>query len=164
MYAIFARDQRYGIGKNNDLPWPRSKIDLAHFRKCTEHDILVMGRKTWESIGSTSLPNRETWVLSSSDDLYGDYKRKLSSIDHLKEAIEREKTSTNRRIWVVGGGEIFNQLLPLCDRIYETCFEGDYNCDTSISQIQLSYFSVLIDTRYESTENLFFNIWARHAK
>lgn len=164
MRAIFARDQNYGIGKNNDLPWPRSKTDLSHFKKCTEGGILVMGRKTWESIGSTSLPSREAWVLSSADELYGDYAKKFSSIDHLKAAIDEEKTSKNREIWVIGGAEVFNQLLPLCERIYETVFDDVYKCDTFISKEHLSYFGSLVETQSSRPERLFFNIWRRHAK
>lgn len=164
MRAIFARDQKYGIGKNNDLPWPRSKTDLSHFKKCTECGILVMGRKTWESIGSTSLPGRESWVLTSADELYGDYAKKFSSIDYLKEAIEEEEKSKNREIWVIGGAEVFNQLLPLCEQIYETVFDDVYKCDTFISKELLSYFGTLVETQFNTSERLFFNIWRRHAK
>ena len=64
---VVAYDKNRGIGENGDLPWGRSlPADLAHFKEITTGGNIIMGRKTYESIGSRPLPNRKNIVLSSS--------------------------------------------------------------------------------------------------
>ena len=64
--GILAHDKECVIGKDGGLPWPKNSEDLKWFKECTEHSIVVMGRKTWESL-PFKLPNRDTVVVTSSD-------------------------------------------------------------------------------------------------
>src|SRR5688572_4964881 len=107
------------IGAGNKIPWHMPE-DFKWFKKMTTGQIIVMGRKTFESIGKP-LPNRETIVLSKSG-----YK-----IDGIKtvSSIADLPAGDSREIWICGGAEIYAQTLPLCSDLYLTVvqrnFEGD---------------------------------------
>lgn len=140
--AIFACDANFGIGKNNDLPWDRHDGDMLWFRNNTKGHVVVMGRKTWESIGSKSLPNR-TNVVVTSQDLMSDEGAKPHAtwngdidlcISHLK------KTYPELKIWIIGGADIYKQAFPYCDHIYMTKFHAEYDCDTFIDTNKFSSF------------------------
>jgi dihydrofolate reductase len=64
--AILAHDEKYGVGKNGGLPWPHNPADMKWFRECTDGHIVIMGRKTWESLGNKKLPNRTNIVVTRS--------------------------------------------------------------------------------------------------
>jgi len=64
--AILAHDEYYGIGKEGKLPWKHSPADMKWFRDCTKGHVVIMGRKTWESIRSTNLPGRINIVVTGS--------------------------------------------------------------------------------------------------
>jgi len=108
------------IGNKGDIPWHLPE-DFKWFKKTTMGQILVMGRKTYESIGRP-LPGRETYVLSRQPrEITGVHSfTNLELLDHLK---------TDKTIWIAGGGEIYRQMLPRCVEIYLTrvhrTVEGD---------------------------------------
>lgn len=104
------------IGLKGQLPW-KIKEDLQHFKRNTIHQTMVMGRKTFESLGSRPLPERETVVLSTQPrpmDLDPNVVW-LNTYDAVLEYVKDEKT-----VWVVGGGEIYNLFLPVCDEMHIT--------------------------------------------
>lgn len=108
------------IGSNNQIPW-RLPEDFRWFKKMTTGHILVMGRKTFESIGQP-LPDRTTIVLSRSS-LAIPGVRTVSSLDEL------DFQNEPREIFVCGGARIYEQLLPRCSDLYLTrvkrVVEGD---------------------------------------
>jgi len=65
--AILACDEEWGIGRDNDLPWPHMQRDLAWFKQCTSNSTVAMGRKTWDSLPRKPLPNRKNIVVSNSN-------------------------------------------------------------------------------------------------
>jgi dihydrofolate reductase len=117
---IWAMDDNRTIGKNNDLPW-RLPADLAYFKKVTYGHPVVMGRKTYESIGKP-LPGRENIIVTRNKD----YRPKGVTVVH---SLEEVKQTKQEEIFVIGGAQIFEQALPLADRLYVThiheTFEGD---------------------------------------
>jgi dihydrofolate reductase len=125
--AILAMDEYMGIGFENGLPWPTNKKDMAWFSDNTRGHVVVMGRKTWESLGSHPLPNRINIVVSSQDVegpdavLSGDMGTILQQL---------ENRHPDLHIWVIGGADIYRQALPHCDKIYVTRIKGVYRCDT----------------------------------
>ena len=107
--AIAAMAENRVIGNQGDIPW-HLPADFKWFKKTTMGDILVMGRKTYESIGRP-LPGRETYVLSRQT-------RKIEGVHNFTELDTLDQLNTDKTIWIAGGGEIYNQLLPRCEALY----------------------------------------------
>ncbi len=111
---VVAYDENYGIGKNNDLLWGRDLPgDLQHFKKVTANGAIIMGRKTYESIGRP-LPNRQNIVISktmgSTDG--------VTVVGSLQDAYAA--VDTERDIYVIGGGEVYALAIDSIDRIVAT--------------------------------------------
>lgn len=122
---IVAMDERRGIGYRGQLPW-HLPADLRRFKSLTMGHSLVMGRKTYESIGR-SLPGRTMIVLTRDRD----YNAPGCLLAHsLEEALEIARQSGDDEVFVIGGGEVFEQALPLADRIYLTRVHAVFEADT----------------------------------
>lgn len=128
---IAAIDEKRGLGKNNDLLF-KIPEDMKRLRELTTGHPLVMGRKTFESLGRL-LPNRTHIVITRDSQRI----EKLSYhpeaiVTSLEDGIEVAKKSPgNDEIFVFGGGEIFRQAIEkgLVDRLYLTIVEGNYGAD-----------------------------------
>ena len=101
------------IGRDNDLPW-RIREDLQHFKQLTLGHTLVMGRKTYDSIGRP-LPGRRTVVVTRQLDWSADG---VEVVHTLEEALKYEGD-----LYVAGGGEIYRQALPYADRLELTGYD-----------------------------------------
>lgn len=155
--AIIAFDEKYGIGKNGSLPWEHNPSDMKWFKECTTGHVVVMGRKTWESLGSKKLPNRINIVITRSkiegtpDGVYqGDIQKLIRMIK-----LEYRDLKT----WIIGGSEIYKQSLSLCDNIYTTQFKGDYECDTFVPMEE--YLAGYFKAAYKERDGLTFTIWSK---
>lgn len=116
---IVAMDKNNAIGFNNDLPWGRGlKDDLANFKKATTGTSIIMGRKTFESIGSRPLPNRENIVVTS----------QATGVKGVLSAVSLESAYTLARypIMVIGGGQIYAAALADMNRLIVTLVDGDF--------------------------------------
>lgn len=124
---VVAYDLNRAIGANGDLPWKRDlPADLTNFKNLTMGGSIIMGRKTFESIGSRPLPGRENIVLSSQPVQGAVWATSLE--DALKKA--------QNDIYIIGGERVFKEALPKADIIYAT--EVDYNfleADTFFSDL-----------------------------
>jgi dihydrofolate reductase / thymidylate synthase len=139
---ILACDSKYGIGKNNKLPWHFSD-DLKYFKRLTEFSddfnkksCVIMGRKTWESIPNNYLKNRINIVISRNKeitDLYKSENEKILFFDSLIFAINYSKKNFSN-VWIIGGSDIYNQSFNyyLVDYIYLTQINCDFKCDKFI--------------------------------
>ncbi len=126
---IVAMSTNRTIGKDNQLPW-HLPADLAHFKKVTMGKPVIMGRKTWESIGRP-LPGRENIVVT---------RRELPSragihvVADLDEAMAvahvKAKANHAGEIMIIGGAQIFEQTVEYSDRIYLTTVVADIEGDT----------------------------------
>jgi dihydrofolate reductase len=118
---MLAMDENRVIGKDNDLPW-RLPADLAYFKRVTMGQPIIMGRKTYDSIGRP-LPGRENIVVTRNKDFKAEG---ITVVHSLQEALEHTK---NTEAFVIGGAQIFKEALPLASRLYIThiyhTFEGD---------------------------------------
>jgi dihydrofolate reductase len=103
------------IGNENALLW-RLSADLKRFKALTTHHAVIMGRKTYESIGKP-LPNRLNIVVSRQENLYIEGCATTTTIAH---AIEIAQVAAHTEIFIIGGGEIYNQTLDICQKIYLT--------------------------------------------
>lgn len=112
---IVAYDKNQGIGKENTLPWKLSE-DLKMFKKITENNYIVMGRKTFESIGKP-LPNRKNIIITRDTDYQQD---KCLIINEIKDILNFAKSKPHYEIFVIGGAQIYKQMLEHADRLYIT--------------------------------------------
>ena len=123
---IVATAENGVIGKDNQLLW-RLSADLKQFRILTTGHSIIMGRKTFASIGK-SLPNRTNIVISRQTNF--DFPTGILQTDSLEKAIEIAKNSEgNDEIFIIGGGNVYRQALDITDKIYLTevkaTLEGD---------------------------------------
>ena len=131
--AIVAVDQNWGIGYKGEL-LEHLPPDLKYFKELTTGHVVVMGRKTWDSLPKKPLPNRINYVItreakSSNEEVaYFD-------MNCIKMMIQKQ---SDYEYFIIGGGTIYKELLPLCDRVYVTKIEKSYkNVDT--------YFPINLD-------------------
>lgn len=122
---IVAMDDKNGIGKTNELLWYISG-DMKHFKGKTSGFPIIMGRKTYQSIGR-ALPNRKNIVITSDRNFQAEGCVITHSLD---EALTEASKEENEEIFVIGGGQIYNLALPLTDKLYITKVEGDFGADT----------------------------------
>jgi len=130
--AIVVAAARNGvIGRDGDMPW-RLSSDLKRFKAITMGRPIIMGRKTWESIGRP-LPGRENIVISSRGDFEAPGAKVVSS---LEEAIAAARESAGEgQVFIVGGGQIYRQAMPLADILHVTHVETEVEGDTSFPPI-----------------------------
>ncbi|ANB58242.1 dihydrofolate reductase [Anoxybacillus sp. B7M1] len=122
---IVAMDHHRVIGKDNQLPW-HLPADLAYFKRVTMGHPIIMGRKTFESIGRP-LPGRENIIITRNHSFRPEGCTVIHSVaDIQKIAAERE----NEEIFIIGGAELFRATLPLADRLYITKIAGQFAGDT----------------------------------
>jgi dihydrofolate reductase len=119
---ILAMDTRRAIGLNNQLPW-RLPADLAYFKRVTINHTVLMGRKTYESMGKP-LPNRTNVILTQNSDYIAE---DCIIVHSVEEAVERFKDA---EVFVIGGAEIFRLFMPYVDRMYITRIEQEFAADT----------------------------------
>jgi|UniRef100_UPI004048CE3C dihydrofolate reductase len=117
---IVARTRNYVIGRDNQMPWKIS-ADLQFFKKVTMGYPVIMGRKTWESIGRP-LPGRRNIVVSRNSELQLEGAELASSLDAALDALDELP-----RVFVIGGEQLFTQAFPKADRLYITEIDLDIN-------------------------------------
>lgn len=122
---IVARTLNHVIGKENQMPW-NLPVDLAWFRQNTLGKPVIMGRKTYKSIGRL-LPKRPNIILSRS----GFCVEGAYTAQNFAQAAELAETFANTdEIMVIGGGELFKQTIPQADRLYLTEIQAEIEGDT----------------------------------
>jgi len=124
---IVAVGNNSAIGCDNQLLC-RISADLKRFKQITTGHTIVMGRKTYESIGKP-LPNRQNVVISRNADLT------LAGVEVVKSIDEAITVAKGDELFVIGGGEIYSQTLPIVNRIYLTRVWEDYTADTFFPEI-----------------------------
>lgn len=125
--AIVAHDKNYLIGGENKLLW-HIPADLKRFKKITTGHTVVMGRKTFESIGKP-LPNRLNIILTKDKDFKAEGCLIFNDVISLLNDINKEG-----EIFIIGGGQIYKELFPLINRIYVTLVDGEYVGDAYFPQ------------------------------
>ncbi|MFC4892371.1 dihydrofolate reductase [Pseudofrancisella aestuarii] len=134
---IVAYDKNHGIGKENTLPWKLSE-DLKNFKKITENNYIIMGRKTFDSIGRP-LPNRKNIILTRDKE----YKRdNCLVINDVQNVLNFAKSKPHYEIFVIGGAQIYRQFVNLADRLYIT------EVDTEMTDLD-AFFPEWDKSKYE---------------
>lgn len=133
---IVATDKKNGIGIHNQLPWHLPE-DLAHFKRTTSGHSIIMGRKTFDSIGRP-LPNRKNIVISRNKDWQRDGVTCVSSIE------EAVKQSEGHEAFVIGGAQIYQQAIDKAQKLIVTEIQGVFDCD--------AFFPLIDDTIWQESQ------------
>ncbi len=118
--AIAAMSLNRVIGAQNKIPWHLPE-DFKWFKQLTTGNVIVMGRKTFESIGKP-LPNRETIVLSRSQFSF-------PGVRTISDLSEIDLVGESREVFIVGGAQVYAQALPLCSDLYLTLVKREVEGD-----------------------------------
>ena len=133
------------IGGNNSLLWHISE-DLRRFKQITLGHPVIMGRKTYESIGRP-LPNRDNIIISRN----GEYQAEgCKTVGSLSQAISLYPA--DQEIFIIGGGEIYRQSMDMADKLYITEVEAQFDGDTFFPEIDPAIWQESLRQRYERGE------------
>jgi dihydrofolate reductase len=137
---LVAMDENRVIGKNNKLPW-HLPADLQYFKRITMGHPIVMGRKTFDSIGRL-LPGRENVIVTRSNE----YQQNGAVILHSIEEIIRYANAHHDEVFVIGGAEIFKEILPAADKLYSTNIHHSFEGDVFFPDINETEWTILSKT------------------
>jgi dihydrofolate reductase len=148
---IVATDLNGVIGNKGTMPWGRLPNDLNFFRRQTEGKIVIMGRKTYDSIGKP-LPNRENIVISRTTDTR-QQGIQVHSFETVKQIVDIESKLGD--VYIIGGETIYKQFLPYVDRIYKTVIEAEFEGDTIFPDFTNygQWVAVLLDEKEPDDKN-----------
>ncbi len=140
---IAAMSENGIIGSNNKLPWHLPE-ELKYFRKVTTGKPIIMGRKTFESMGSKPLPNRTNIILTRTPHFSVTGCMVVDSVeDALKVALGHEE------VMIIGGGEIYKLFLPLVSRLYLTLVHQNFSGDTHFPPILWEDWNLISEDKQE---------------
>ena len=139
---IVATSKNRVIGNNNSLIW-KLPADLKRFKQITTGNTIVMGRKTYESIGKP-LPNRRNIIITRDTNYLVD---NCEIVNSLEEAL----MLCNNDCFIIGGGEIYKQSIDIADKIYLTLVQEDFEGDTYFPEIGKEWTKVFRED-YEGDE------------
>ena len=156
---IIAIDKHFLIGNNNTLPWPHLKTDMQHFRALSMGKTIVMGRKTFQSIGK-ALPGRKNIVITRDATFSAPDVTVYHSVDDVL-----EETKNEPEVCIIGGASIYKEFLPFTDTIYLTKIDGVFEGDVYLPREFLNDFVLTKETHHpKDTANPFdltFTIYSR---
>ncbi|MDX8336210.1 dihydrofolate reductase [Candidatus Cetobacterium colombiensis] len=138
---IVAMDENNIIGCNNKMPWNIPE-DLSLFKKITTNSIVIMGRKTFESIGKP-LPNRINFVLSRDKNFFHKDIKIFNCPNNALETALSLKSSYNKEIFIIGGKTIYEYFLPFINELHLSFIKGKYFGDTFFPPLNLNDFSIV---------------------
>jgi len=144
---IVAHANNRVIGKNNDMPW-HLPADLAYFKKTTLGKPIIMGRKTYQSIGR-ALPGRKNIVISRDDNFQAEGVEVVNSVDAALALVV-----DSAEVMVIGGGAIYQHCLAVAQRLYITHINADIDGDTYFPEYDLTVWQkIASDIRPSDEKN-----------
>ncbi|MFN8847235.1 MAG: dihydrofolate reductase [Bdellovibrionales bacterium] len=157
---IVATDLNGAIGKDNKLPWHLPE-DLKFFKATTQGKIMIMGRKTFDSIGRL-LPGRFHIVITRQS--LNSENPMLKYVSSLDEALKMAKSLIGQwpeEVFILGGGEIFTQSIDLVDRIYLTKIEKVVEGDCFYPKVDFSKFNIDKEDHFHTSEKFSIRTYCR---
>lgn len=153
---IVAKSKNNVIGNNNQLPW-HLPADLAHFKSITMGKPIIMGRKTYDSIGKP-LPGRRNIIISRNKKL------KLAGCDvfhSIDDALNAVKTE--QEVMIIGGANLYLQALSRANTIYLTVIDAEFSGDTFFPELNNNEWKLTLEEKHFKDErnkyNYFFQVW-----
>ena len=157
---IVAAATNNAIGKDGKLPWHLPN-DMKHFKNITWGMPIVMGRKTFESLGK-ALPGRKNIVISRQPGWKAD---SVIIVKNIEDALFVVKEADAREVMVIGGGEIYKTIFPKARRIYLTRIEAEPESDTFFPSIKPEEWHLMSQQDHEADAknayNYSFQVWER---
>lgn len=146
---IVAIASNYAIGKDNDLLWHISK-DLKRFKELTEGHYIVMGKRTYFSLPKRPLPKRTSLIIT---DVQGEVIDNCLMAYSIDDAIN--KMDSSKENFIIGGGSIYKQFMPLADKLYITRVHKDFDADTFFPEISLDEWKLIskVDVNNDDQNN-----------
>jgi dihydrofolate reductase len=144
---VVATDMRRGIGIDNKLPWHLPE-DLAHFKRTTSGHAVIMGRKTFDSIGRP-LPNRRNIVVTRNPTWKHDGVEAVASVDAAIALLGDEEA------FVIGGAQIYAEALPRTSQLVVTEIGKTFDCDAFFPPISPAEWKEVAREQYHSEKNGF---------
>jgi len=142
--AVVAIAENHAIGKNNQLLWHLPN-DLKHFRLITTGHTVIMGRKTYESVGKP-LPNRRNIIITRQQiEIAG-----CEVVSSIEEALAL--CAAEQEVFIVGGAEIYKLAMPLTDRIYLTIVHQSFEADAFFPEISKTEWTEAQQEDYAADE------------
>ncbi len=157
---IVATDLNGAIGKDNKLPWHLPE-DLKFFKETTQGKIIIMGRKTFDSIGRL-LPGRMHLVITRQQKTSDN--DNLMYVSSLDEAIRKAGTLIGKwpsEVFILGGGEIFQQSIHMVNKIYLTKIEKTVDGDCFYPQVDFSLFDLEKQNHFHTSEKFSISLYCR---
>lgn len=150
---IVAHDPNLVIGNEGGLPWHYSN-DLKYFKKVTMGHPMLMGRGVFEELDEKPLPGRENVVLSRTRNY--EHIPTFSSVEEALDYLEGEEL-----VFVIGGGEVYRQLLPQADKLFVTEIRQSYEGDTYFPEYRDDISSVWKEVKRDDRGELAFVVYDR---
>jgi dihydrofolate reductase len=148
---ICAMAENRTIGRNNSLPWHLSE-DLKYFKRTTMGNSIIMGRKTWESIGRP-LPGRTNIVISRDPDYAAEGTKVVSSLDAaIKLAESISIIDGSEEAFVIGGAGLYKEALPYAERFHLTRVHGEVEGDTFLAEFNEDEWNEVSREDFEKSE------------
>ena len=147
MKLIIACDPKGGIGFDGKLPWSKIEGDLPRFKALTTGKIVLMGRKTWDSLPLKPLPNRMNYVMSS---------RPIEGVVNPDNTMILNET---KEVWLIGGAKMVESYWQHIDEIHLSRTFTEYTCDVFIDLVKLEREFICVST--EKCEDHVYEIWKR---
>ncbi len=135
---LLAMNRNHVIGSNNDLPW-HLPDDLRYFKEKTMGNTIIMGRKTFTSIGR-ALPKRRNVVITRSDIEFPEGVEVIHDFETVK---KWNDDHPEEEFFIIGGGEVFKQALPIADHLYITWINEDFSGDVYFPKFSLEEWSLV---------------------
>lgn len=142
---VVAMDRNRLIGNNNQLPW-QLPADLIHFKKLTMGKPIIMGRKTYESIGRP-LPGRDNIVLTRTATFQAEG---VFVTNSLQQALEH--VASTEEAMIIGGSAVYELALPSADRLYITYVEDSYQGDAWFPEIDTDQWDIISTERHAADQ------------
>ena len=145
---IVAISLNHAIGKDNQLLW-HLPADLKFFKSTTMGFPVIMGRKTFQSIGRT-LPGRKNVVITNNQNYNSDQQFDLLVVSSLDQALL--ELNTEKEVFIIGGGQIYKQAIEIVDAIYLTVVNVKIDGDVYFPEIDLSKFHLIWEEKHLADE------------
>jgi dihydrofolate reductase len=143
---VVAMGEKNEIGADNQLLWHLPK-DLKHFKDLTSGHPIIMGRKTYESIGK-ALPNRTNIVISRKKNWF---EEGILIVGSIKEAVKFAK-KIDENVFIVGGGNVYEQTMEIADRLEVTLVKAELKADTFFPKIDPKIWKLSEEVFHEKDE------------
>ena len=158
--AIVAMDNNRLIGKNDQLPW-HLPADLRYFKQTTMGKPVIMGRKTYESIGKP-LPGRDNIILTQQIDYQAPH---CLVVHRLADALALPVIQQAEESFIIGGVHVYQSALAFCDRLYITFINGEFDGDMFFPDVDLSQWNEVsrevFHADQENNADLFFVVYEK---